>query len=62
MDQNKNQLISKLFRGNFSTKKHCCSDMKFLMAKLITKGRRGWTNLTVECEKTTTELNQTLSE
>ena len=55
MIQNINQLISKLFRSDFRTKKHCCkrNDMKFLMAKQIVESRCAWTNLTTECEKNT---------
>ena len=53
MNQNINQLFSKLFRGDFRTKKHCCkgNNMKLMMAKLIAESGCRWTNLITECEK-----------
>ena len=55
MNQNINQLISKLFRGNFRTKKHCCkiNDMKFTMAKLIAEELSAETNTKYQCKKNT---------
>ena len=50
MNQNINQMISKLFRGDFRTKKHCCKGnyMKFTMAKQITEGGCGQTNFNTQ--------------
>ena len=53
MNQNINQLISKLFRGDFRTKKHCCkrNNVKFTMAKQIVEGGCGQTTLVLRTRK-----------
>ena len=54
MNQNINQLISELFRGNFGTKKHCCkNNIKFTMAKLIAEELSMETNTKYQYKKNT---------
>ena len=44
MNQNINQLISKLLRSNFRTEKHCCkNNMKFINGK-ADHGWQTWTD------------------
>ena len=55
MNQNINQLISKLFRGDSRTVTllQPKNNMKFSMAKQITDARWEWTNLSIQFRGTT---------